>query len=102
LKFLDRLMKLDGVVAKAGEAQVELKLLGEAFQKLRNDLVSAWMETNPRDDAGREKLWLATTQLTQVERTLRTVVQSGEVAQKEIAAIKSAGDPRKGLIRRRI
>ena len=96
----DRAYKLEDAVVKATQAEAELKLLGEAFQKLRADLVKAWEATDPRDQTGREKLWIATTQLTQVERTLRNVVNSGVVAKKELDAIKNAGAPRKPFLRR--
>lgn len=95
----DRLGKLADAVAKAANAENELRLLGEAFEKLRTALVQAWQNSDPRDEKGREKLWVATTQLTQVERSLRTVVRDGKVAQKEIDAIKKAGEP-KSLLRR--
>lgn len=88
--------KLIAAVDKAHKAENELRLVGEAFKKLRDSLVDAWQATDPRDDKGREKLWLATTQLTQVERTLRQWVSDGEFAAKEIERIRTAGE-RKSL-----
>lgn len=99
MSLQDRLLKLAGIVSKGAEAQAELKVLGEAFQHLRERLVESWQATDPRDAIGREKLWLATTQLTQVERALRTVAQNGMIADKEIEVIKKAGDARKRPLR---
>lgn len=96
----DRELKLSGIIAKATEATGELRHLGEAFKTLRAQLVTAWEGTDPRDATGREKLWLATTQLTQVERILRSVASSGAIAKKELDALKSAGEPPRRFFRR--
>lgn len=91
----DRENKLHVVMQNAARAAVELELTGAAFAKLRANLIEAWQASDPRDEKGREKLWLATTQLTQVETALRTLVQNGAVAKKEIDAIRKAGDPKR-------
>lgn len=96
----DRLDKLFGRVTRAASAEAELRLVGEAFEKLRGEYVKAWENSDPRDTHGREKMWVATTILTQVERTLRNTVRDGQVAQKEIDAIKKAGEPKKSSLRR--
>jgi hypothetical protein len=96
----DREGRLLADVQKGAAAESELRLTGEAFKGLRAALIDAWEKTNPRDSAGREKLWVATTQLAQVEMALRAYVNNGRIAAKEIEAIRKAGEPKKrfGLI----
>jgi hypothetical protein len=79
---------------KGVDADRELREVGSAFEEVKKRLVSAWMETNPRDEAGREKLWVATTILAQVETVLRTHVANGTVADKELERLKRAGEPK--------
>lgn len=80
---------------KGAAADVELRVTGESFVGLRKQLFDAWLVTDPRDQAGREKLWLATSMLTRVENMLRGHVQNGRVAQKELDAIRKTGEPKK-------
>lgn len=87
--------KLHGDVQKGSEAESELRLTGEAFKGLRAALINAWERTDPRDGVGREKLWIATTQLTQVEQALRAYANNGRIAAKELEAIRKAGEPKK-------
>ena len=91
----DREGKLLADMQKGNEADAELRLTAEAFKGLRAALVTAWETTNPRDTAGREKLWVATTQLTQIEAALRGYVANGRIASKEIEAIRKSGEPKK-------
>lgn len=91
----DREGKLLADVQRGAQADAELRLTRDAFKGLRSALITAWEKTDPRDTAGREKLWIATTQLTQVEQALIAHVTNGRVAQKEIDAIRRAGEPKK-------
>lgn len=76
-------------------ARSDLLAVGDAFDEVKGNLFAAWMRTAPRDDTGREKLWVATTLLTQVEKVLRNRVSNGQVAEVELEAIRKAGDPKK-------
>lgn len=91
----DREGKLLADVQKGAEADAELRLTRDAFKGLGGDLIKAWLATDPRDTNGREKLWVATTQLTQVEQALIGYVTNGHVAVKELEAIRRAGEPKK-------
>jgi hypothetical protein len=77
------------------EAARELKQTEEAFKALREGYVQAWQNSDPRDTAGREKIWVAMTILSKVEGQLRTTVTNGRVAQAEIEALRRAGEPKK-------
>jgi len=84
-------------VEKGHSAEHELKLLGEAFTDLKGAYMAAWESTDPRDTAGREKLWVACTILSKVEGQLRTHAQNGRIASKQVDEIRKAGEPRKLL-----
>lgn len=71
-------------------ADAELKIVASAFISLKNGYFDAWMKSDPRDVAGREKLWVATTIVTQIEAQLRKAVSDGVVADKEIERKKRA------------
>jgi len=93
--------KLALAQAKGIAAQQELKLVGEAFEDLKKGYIEAWSNSDPRDTAGREKIWAATTILTQVEKRLRSHVSNGKVAEQQLEAIRNkAPAPKKffGLI----
>jgi hypothetical protein len=80
---------------KGVAAQQELKLTGEAFAELKKAYVEAWSNSDPRDTAGREKIWAATTILTQVEKRLRSHVTNGKVAEKQLEAIRNKASGRR-------
>jgi hypothetical protein len=89
--------KLLRQVEKGAVADRELRLLGEAFTDLKAAYMQAWENTAPRDTAGREKLWEACTILSKVEGQLRSFVQTGVIAGKQIDEIRKAGEPKKLL-----
>lgn len=75
-------------------ADQDLRAVGSAFDDVKAELFAAWMATAPRDDTGREKLWIATTILTNVEKVLRRRVDNGRVAEKDLDLIRKAGEPK--------
>lgn len=82
---------------RGNAAHQELKVTGDAFVNLKKRYVDAWAASDPRDTAGREKLWVATTILSAVESQLRQYVADGKVADKELDRIRNAGQPKKIL-----
>lgn len=86
--------KLISQQKSGAEAEQELRATGEAFAEVKKEFFAAWMASAPRDESGREKLWVATTILTQVEKILRNRVANGKVAQIELDAIRKAGAPK--------
>jgi len=87
--------KLHAQRSLGAAADFELKVVAESFKALRDEYVKAWAGSDPRDTAGREKMWLATTILTRVEAMLRTHVSNGKVAERELDALRAAGEPKK-------
>lgn len=82
--------------ADAGAAAARaLEITGEAFAELKQQMFDAWLASDRRDEAGREKLWIATTTLSKVEGLLRKRVMNGRVAEREIDAIRQAAERKK-------
>src|ERR1700761_6233468 len=90
--------RLTEQMAKGALADAALREVGSAFDEIKREIAAAWMESAPRDDAGREKLWLATTLLTRVENVLRTRMANGHVAKAELDALRKAGGPQKKVL----
>jgi hypothetical protein len=89
--------KLIAEADKGVAAENALKITGEAFSELKKQLFDAWLASETRDEAGREKLWIATTQLSKVEDLLRKRVMNGRIAEREIDAIRKAAEQKKFL-----
>jgi hypothetical protein len=87
-------MKLNAQRNRGEAANAELLVLGDSFKALRAAYGAAWENSDPRDTAGREKLWSATTILTKVEEALRAHVVTGKVAQKQLDDLRAAGEPK--------
>lgn len=85
--------KLLADVSKMHAAGQDLRTVGTAFDDLRQEYFKVWQGTDPRDDKGREKLWVASTILTQVENSLRKTIANGRIAQADIERIRKAAEP---------
>lgn len=86
--------KLIAQRARGVGADAELKVLAESFVALRHSYVQAWEGSDPRDSVGREKIWIAMTVLTKVETMLRSHVSNGKIAERDLDAIRKAGEPK--------
>lgn len=86
--------KMAEQVSSGAAAEQELRLTGKAFAELQVALHAKWLATSATDTPGREKLWVATTILSQVEHALRMHVANGKVAEKNLEAIRKAGEPK--------
>lgn len=84
-------------VERAVRAKVLLEdpLLIEAFDTLRKTYIEAWETTKARETDERERLWQALQIVGLAETHLRSVLSSGEVAQKEIDNLERMGERRK-------
>jgi len=78
---------------RGSATELELKHTGAAFEELRKAYSKAWENSDPRDTDGREKIWVAMTILSKIEGQLRTYVNNGKIAQKELDAIRTTGEP---------
>jgi hypothetical protein len=89
--------KLIADQVKGADAERALQIVGEAFSELKKQMFDAWVASSTRDEAGREKLWIATTQLSKVEDLLRKRVMNGRIAERELDAIRKAAEAKKFL-----
>lgn len=84
----------------AAERLLKDELLNEAFSVLEQEYTKLWKQTNPSDEAAREKLWMSLRQLEMVKAQLHSVVQTGKVAKATLAQRAKAALQR-GLTRSR-
>lgn len=56
------------------------ELMVEAFSLIRTKLTNEWADSPARDTEGREKLWLMLKLLSSVEGHLKTVLETGKMA----------------------
>jgi hypothetical protein len=87
--------KLNTALSLGMAAAAELGVLAKAFEAVKSQYTDGWLLSDPRDDAGREKLWVATTILSRVEHQLRQYVSDGKVAERNIEELRKAGEPKK-------
>lgn len=72
--------------AARAKALLEDSLIAEAFAELDRAYVTAWRNSDPRDDDGRYKLWQAVQLLGKVQTHLQQVIASGTFADAELKA----------------
>lgn len=84
--------KLQLQLQRGSAAKQELSVTKDAFEAVKKQYVDAWMGSDVRDTAGREKLWVATTILSLVEKQLRQYVADGRLAEAELKKIRKAGE----------
>lgn len=87
--------KLIAQVNTGVAAEKALDVVAEAFAELKGKMFEAWVASDTRDEAGREKLWISTTLLSKVEEILRKRVVNGRFADKELEAIRKAAEQKK-------
>ena len=77
--------------ARGDRAQALLSdpLLLESLAELRKTYFETWLMTEPGDRDGRERLYTAASQLSQVFDHLRSVVGSGRVASQKIERLRA-------------
>lgn len=89
--------KMDAQLSRGIAAERDLAVLSEAFEATKKRYVDGWLASDPRDTAGREKLWVATTIVSLVESQLRQYVSDGKVAEAQLEEIRKAGEPKSRL-----
>lgn len=77
------------------KALLEDELLQEAFQTLEASYIDAWRLTHALDAQAREKLFIAVNVIGKVRDHLRNVVQSGNLAAKEIEQMTAEAERKK-------
>lgn len=80
-------MKIDIDLARGARAKeiLENELYIEAFQTIKDEVLEAWQQSPSRDLEGREKLYLMLGMLNKVQSTLQTVMETGKIAQAQLA-----------------
>jgi hypothetical protein len=82
--------------------QAKLVLENEAFQRafddIKQELIEQWTKSPARDQDGREKLWLMLKLLEKVEICLKSSLDSGKLAVKELEYQKSIAERAKDWI----
>lgn len=59
----------------------------EAFKAVRDEIINQWEQAPARDDEGRERLWLMVRLLERLKGHLETVMETGQLAKKQIADV---------------
>lgn len=56
------------------------ELLKEAFEKIKSDLMSAWLQSPARDSEARETIYLSVKILGKIESHLQMIADTGKLA----------------------
>ena len=64
---------------KRAKALLDDELLAEAFDTLRQELLSRWENSASNEAEARESIWLGLQLLTRVKRHLESIVTTGEM-----------------------
>jgi hypothetical protein len=80
--------------AKASRARelLEDALLQEAFAEIENTYLAAWRAAPARDTEGREGLWFMLRALDGVKGHLKTVLETGRMAEEQLRLLRSQAD----------
>lgn len=70
----------------------------QAFKDIEQELTEQWKTSPARDEDGREKLWLMLKLLHKVELCLKSSLDSGKLAAKELEYQESMAQKAKGLL----
>ncbi|AWJ88925.1 hypothetical protein Sp245p_03530 [Azospirillum baldaniorum] len=86
-------LRLEEQRGAQAQALLDNDLLREAFAGLRQDYMRAWEATGARETDARERLWQAVQIVGKVESHLRSVAQTGQLAQRQINDIQGKKSP---------
>ncbi len=88
---------LTKAMARAARAEALLRdeLLVESFDTMEREYIQAWRQSPARDTDGRERLWQAVQIVSRVRDHLKSVVNNGKLAQRELQDIEKLGERRK-------
>lgn len=82
---------------RAKEA-LDNEALQAAFEDIEEELKEAWKNSPARDEAGREKIYLMLHMLEKVQGALKTSLETGMLATKELQHQQSMLDRAKGIL----
>jgi hypothetical protein len=61
------------------------ELYNEAFDTLKQELMTAWQDSPARDASGRETLWLSVKLLGQLRQHIQSVMETGALANLDLS-----------------
>lgn len=70
--------------ALGAQSLLDNELLKEAFDQLEAEYMRTWRETNILNQVGREKLFLAVNVIGKVREHLKSIVDDGKIAEKDL------------------
>ena len=70
--------------AAKAKALIEDEMLAGAFTELEAALTTAWKQSEPRDNDGRERAWQAVTLVSRIKAALHSVMIDGQIAAREL------------------
>lgn len=78
-------------VRRAAQAKelAEHPMLREALAELENEYMRAWVESDARDTAGRERLYTAVRVVQEFRRHLRIVIDSGRIGREHLTKLRN-------------
>ena len=93
-------MNISERIYNADQAKLVLdnEAFKQAFEDIKQELTEQWKTSPARDQAGREKLWLMLKLLEKVEICLKSSLDSGKLAVKELEYQKSIAERAKDWI----
>lgn len=91
----DLMLRKKAERAAQAQALINSDLFVEAFADLRQGYIDAWLNTDARDEAGRQLAWLAVTNLDRVRKHFESVITSGKIALKTLDMIEEVRRPKR-------
>lgn len=72
----------------------------EAWENLEQTILNAWRESPTRDEEGREALWVMLKVAERVKGHIKTVLETGQMAEMQIADLRKRRERRDARARR--
>ena len=79
---------------------LEHELLKEAHEKIEEQLIQAWINSDPRDTEGRERVFASVHANRKHRDYLKTVAMDGKLAQAQLRDIVEASERKRGIFNR--
>lgn len=79
-------MQIDQRIYNGNRAKevIENEAFIAAFELIKDEVITQWQQSPARDTEGREKLWLMLQMASKLESTLKTTMETGQLAQLEL------------------
>jgi hypothetical protein len=77
---------------------LENEVFQQVFADYKQEITDRWMKSPARDEEGREKLWTFLAHLNKLELMIRTTLDSGKLAVKDLEYQRTMAEKAKGWI----